>query len=709
MSTELHEFCANLFPATLNGVYQGVILSLLLCLGLRFLGRTNAATRHAIWFLGLVMVVLIIPAHYWLDQRALKESGQPARLMLASQPIDDAAPKPSVVWLDLNTEVPKVLTLPEGDSAREDPVQAAVASDSYVIESSELNGDNGGHRSSVQKPLMSGLRQYLASSSSDLSFPSFLLEPVRWRVESVIAFPLMAALLALWFLVAGFRLALVTLKIHELLKLRDKTLPPEPSLTALFQMLKEQCRARRLVELRISNEQRCPMVIGFFRSIILLPRDVVVQSSLKEIDQILRHELAHVNRFDDWANLVQHLVKAVLFFHPSVWWIHRKLLLEREIACDDHVLQQCGERRDYALTLANVAGRLFQKTPLLAPGVSNSNSQLQQRIHMILNTRRNASPRLAKGRLTIITGAAAGLALLAANSGPRFVLSAAPLAAPNPAISLGSVGVIATSESQVAAVENVDVEVAVSPEGHLIAQAEPAPAVVSVGVDPGPKFKPEAGAEEPTPPPAVIAPAPPEPPDAPGYITAPKPRAPRGARAGRPAKVRAQQDADDGDREGDGSIEERLGRLEKMMRALMEQQGIKRSHAEFAFKDGNQNLNVDQPQIDKMKQAAERQAARAAEQAQRAVEQAKRANKDLEARLEQDRGGMSDFRESFQRQIEALRKAREGLNQEMEKLNRQIEKLEKQQERNDKEQQRRSEALDEKLQAQGSFEPAPTK
>jgi hypothetical protein len=160
----------------------------------------------------------------------------------------------------------------------------------------------------------------------------------------------------------------------------------------------------------------------------------------------------------------------------------------------------------------------------------------------------------------------------------------------------------------------------------------------------------------------VITAEPPEPPDAPGYAPTPKPRAPRGARAGKPAKVRVQQDIDDGDKDRDGSIEERLGRLEKMVRALMEQQGIKRSRGEFAFKDGNQNLNIDQQQLEKMKQAAERQAARASEQAQRAVEQAKRANKDLEARLGQDREGMTDFRESFQRQIEALRKAREGLN-----------------------------------------------
>jgi hypothetical protein len=405
--------------------------------------------------------------------------------------------------------------------------------------------------------------------------------------------------------------------------------------------------------------------------------------------------LAHVARYDDWANLIQHVVKAILFFHPSVWWINRRLSLEREIACDDQVLQQCGRRQDYALTLANVASRLRQRTPMLAPGVSNSNSQLQQRIHMILNTHRNASPRLAKGRTTMIISAAALLALLAANSGPRFVLSAAPVAAPNPSIAVETSTVNATPSPAISVVESINVEPsAVS----LVAQAD-APPVATVAVHPGPKFKPEPAPPgepgEPDGPVAVIAA---EPPDAPSIEVTPRPPvAPRAARSGRPGKVRA-QGAGDVEKDGDSSIEERLRRVEKMVRALMEQQGKQRTHGEFYFKDGAEhNFNLDQQQMDTIKQSAERQAARAAEQAQRAAEQANRSTRDLEARLDQEQG---NSHESFERHIEALRKAREGLSQEMERLNRQIEKLEKEQQRSEKDRQRRSEAPTEKLEAQ---------
>src|SRR5438477_6530488 len=69
MKAELQQICADLFGATLNGVYQGVLVCVLVGFALRLLVRTNAATRYAVWFATLVLVVLALPLHYWLDSR----------------------------------------------------------------------------------------------------------------------------------------------------------------------------------------------------------------------------------------------------------------------------------------------------------------------------------------------------------------------------------------------------------------------------------------------------------------------------------------------------------------------------------------------------------------------------------------------------------------------------------------------------------------
>ena len=71
---------------------------------------------------------------------------------------------------------------------------------------------------------------------------------------------------------------------------------------------------------------------------IVLPKWTLGELSTSELNSILIHELAHIERRDDWTNLAQRILRALFFFHPAVWWVERQLSLEREMACDDVVL-----------------------------------------------------------------------------------------------------------------------------------------------------------------------------------------------------------------------------------------------------------------------------------------------------------------------------------------------------------------------------------
>src|SRR5258706_8956874 len=55
----------QLVAAAANGIYQGIIVTLVVALSLRLFGRTNAATRHAVWFCTLLLVASLIIAHCW--------------------------------------------------------------------------------------------------------------------------------------------------------------------------------------------------------------------------------------------------------------------------------------------------------------------------------------------------------------------------------------------------------------------------------------------------------------------------------------------------------------------------------------------------------------------------------------------------------------------------------------------------------------------
>ena len=83
-----------------------------------------------------------------------------------------------------------------------------------------------------------------------------------------------------------------------------------------------------------------------------------------ELNSILIHELAHLERRDDWTNLAQKVLRALLFFHPAVWWVERQLSLEREMACDDVVLSRTANPRAYAECLVTVAERSLMRRGL---------------------------------------------------------------------------------------------------------------------------------------------------------------------------------------------------------------------------------------------------------------------------------------------------------------------------------------------------------
>jgi beta-lactamase regulating signal transducer with metallopeptidase domain len=106
------------------------------------------------------------------------------------------------------------------------------------------------------------------------------------------------------------------------------------------------------VHLLQSTLIEAPIVLGWLRPAILLPASVFCNLSPQQLDAILAHELAHIRRHDYVVNLFQTLVETLLFYHPAVWWISRRVRQERENCCDDVAVAVYGDRIAYARALA---------------------------------------------------------------------------------------------------------------------------------------------------------------------------------------------------------------------------------------------------------------------------------------------------------------------------------------------------------------------
>ncbi len=145
----------------------------------------------------------------------------------------------------------------------------------------------------------------------------------------------------------------------------------------------------RQIALCTSDLTNVPTALGLVKPAIVIPAWVMQELSPNELNQILLHEIAHLRRWDDWTNLAQKLVKALFFFHPAVWWIEKKVSLEREMACDDAVLAETASPRAYAECLAHLAEKtLIQRSIALAQAALGKIHQTSLRVAQILDANR---------------------------------------------------------------------------------------------------------------------------------------------------------------------------------------------------------------------------------------------------------------------------------------------------------------------------------
>lgn len=189
------------------------------------------------------------------------------------------------------------------------------------------------------------------------------------------------------------------------------------------------CGIHRPVRLLVSDRIASPMATGFSHPAVILPAALLAQFREPELDHVLLHELAHVDRRDDWTNLAALCVGAVAGLHPVAAWVLRQVARERELACDDWVVSRTGEARPYAASLARLFDLCRARRMMLATGMADHGSQLGERIEVLLDGGRQFTARASLVRVALT--AMALLALVAAGAhAPRWIVLAQASPAP---------------------------------------------------------------------------------------------------------------------------------------------------------------------------------------------------------------------------------------------------------------------------------------
>jgi bla regulator protein BlaR1 len=185
--------------------------------------------------------------------------------------------------------------------------------------------------------------------------------------------------------------------------------------------------ARRPMALLLSRDSAMePGIFGIFRPVLLWPATISEHLQDSHLRAILAHEVSHVRRRDNLAAAMHMAVEALFWFHPIVWWLGARLVEERELACDEEVLQLGNSPSIYAESILKTCKFCVGAPLACVSGVTGA--ELKKRIVRIMTP--NLAEKLGPGRRLLLASmgvaAVVGPVLFGLWNTPRIRAQSAP-------------------------------------------------------------------------------------------------------------------------------------------------------------------------------------------------------------------------------------------------------------------------------------------
>lgn len=227
-------------------------------------------------------------------------------------------------------------------------------------------------------------RQIAATSAAPLGLGDVARVLLRFNSAAAVTPPPSAAgyplLLTIWLAGSIIPLALWLRRAFDCMQ--PLRAPDEREAHALHRaMTRMQVTGR--VDLRIVAGRHTPGVRGVWRSRLILPEELADKLEPSELEAVLAHELAHLRRRDNFWAAVVRVIASLFWFHPFLWWLEQRLLIERERACDELVLACGAPRAEYLAGILKVCRLSYQGAHGYA-GATGSNLKL--RMEQIMST-----------------------------------------------------------------------------------------------------------------------------------------------------------------------------------------------------------------------------------------------------------------------------------------------------------------------------------
>lgn len=143
---------------------------------------------------------------------------------------------------------------------------------------------------------------------------------------------------------------------------------------------------KRPILVRQSDRISAPLTYGILRPVILMPKKIDWKNE-KQLQYVLSHEYVHIHRYDTVTKLIATLALCIHWFNPFVWVMYILFNRDIELACDESVIRQFGEKSKsaYSLMLINMEAT---KSGLLPFCNNFSKNAIEERITAIMKTKK---------------------------------------------------------------------------------------------------------------------------------------------------------------------------------------------------------------------------------------------------------------------------------------------------------------------------------
>lgn len=173
--------------------------------------------------------------------------------------------------------------------------------------------------------------------------------------------------------------------LHYRKRLMRQGMPIEDEeIAGLLSELKNELGIKGGISLWKYSRAASPMLMGFFKPVIVLPKE---DYSRDELFFILKHELVHYKRHDIWLKLLLVVAKGIHWFNPVVWMMQREAVIDMEMSCDERVIKNAGYdvKKAYTETLLSTIHRQYAGQTLLSTQFKGGKQIMKKRFQNILS------------------------------------------------------------------------------------------------------------------------------------------------------------------------------------------------------------------------------------------------------------------------------------------------------------------------------------